>query len=343
LSLYTDRFNHWHPVATDGMHVLMGWEYSREPVFGGPVSLSLVHLPSTRLVPVPRGAYPNRTFLGQWQLDWPWIAGVDFNTPLPAFPANWRLWVGNVVTGRHIILDSYRAHRHPVAGFFPRFALNGDRVVWEYSSGPTPGRGSFPAQRIALEDLATQHRTFLTAPSPKALLGRITFSGPRIVWESPDVAWTGGPIDLWMYDLQTHTVTRLSRNTTGAGSSLYPRLAGRHVLFEQGPAGSNYGAPYLVDLGAKTGASTARWWREYRFRQLGRDGLTNTQMGDGLVSWDDWRLLDLTRSKVWPERYWTIDAIAGRTALVDHMNPETGHETYAAWLIPAACEPAGFR
>jgi hypothetical protein len=98
-----------------------------------------------------------------------------------------------------------------------------------------------------------------------------------------------------------------------------------------------------VDLGAKTGASTARWWREYRFRQLGRDGLTNTQMGDGLVSWDDWRLLDLTRSKVWPERYWTIDAIAGRTALVDHMNPETGHETYAAWLIPAACEPAGFR
>jgi hypothetical protein len=98
-----------------------------------------------------------------------------------------------------------------------------------------------------------------------------------------------------------------------------------------------------VDLGAKTGASTARWWREYRFRQLGRDGLTNTQMGDGLVSWDDWRLLDLTRSKVWPERYWTIDAIAGRTVLVDHMNPETGHETHAAWLIPPACEPAGFR
>jgi hypothetical protein len=133
----------------------------------------------------------------------------------------------------------------------------------------------------------------------------------------------------------------LSRNTTDTSSSLYPRLAGRYLLFEQGPYGSDYGTPYLVDLGKKKGAVSRQWWRAYHFRQLGREGLTNMQMGDGLVSWDEWRLLDVSRSAVWPQRYWRVDAIAGRTVLVDHMNPETGHETYVAWRIPTACAISG--
>jgi len=205
-----------------------------------------------------------------------------------------------------------------------------------------PGHGSFPAQRIALENLSTQRRTFLTATDPQALLGKITFPGPRIVWESPDMAWTGGPFDLWLYDLRTHSLTRLSRSTAHFGSSLYPRLAGRYLLFEQGPSGSDYGTPYLVDLGRRTGNVSRQWWRAYRFRQLGREGLTNTQMGNGLVSWDDWRLLDVSRSKVWPEHYWRVDAIAGRTVLVYHMDPETGHESYVAWQIPETCATPGF-
>jgi hypothetical protein len=344
-SLYTDRFNRRHPVATDGTYVLVGWEYSREPVFGGPVQLWTVRLPSTRLVPVPRGAYPRRTFLGQWQIDWPWIAGIAYTTPLPAFPADWRLWAGNLVTGRRVILDSYRAHRHPVAEFFPRFALNGGRVVWEYSVDRPVRFDRFSSQGIAIEDLTTRRRELLTPPDPEAVLGRITSSESRIVWEEQTVSTTKKSlaVDLWLYDLRSHRLTRLSRNTTSASSSLYPRLAGRYLLFEQGPNGSDYGVPYLVDLTVKTGAASRQWWRAYRFRQLGRDGLTNTQMGDGLVSWEDWRLLDVTRSKVWPERYWTVDAIAGRTVLVDHMNMETGHETYAAWQIPSACAASGFR
>jgi len=335
-------FNHWHPVAIDGKNVLMGWETSREPVAGGPVRLSIVHLPSTRLVPVPRSSYPRRTFLGFWQIDWPWIVGIAYTTPLPAFPANWQLWAGNVVTGRHVILDNYRAHRHPVAEFFPQFALNGGRVVWEYSTNQPMAVNSFPAQGIAMEDLATHRRTFLTAPDPDVVDERITFSGTRIVWESAGATRKTSAVDLWMYELQSHTLTRLSRNTSSADSSLYPRLSGRYLLFEQGPNGSDSGTPYLVDLGTKTGAASPRWWQAYRFRQLGRNGLTNTQMGDGLVSWDDWRLLDVTRSRVWFNRYWTVIAIAGRMVLVGHMNMETGHETYAAWQIPAACTAPGF-
>ena len=336
-ALHTDRFNRWHPVATDGSHVLMGWEYSREPKFGGPVHLSVVHLPSTRLMPVPRGAYPRRTFLGQWQIDWPWIVGIASTTPLPAFPANWRLWAGNVVTGRHVILDSYRAHRHAVAEFYPSFALNGGRVAWAYSINRPVRADAFPVQRIALENLTTHRRALLPGPTANAVYERITFSGRRIVWQSAGSTGQRSAVDLWLYDLSSHTSSRLSRNTTSADSSLYPRLAGRYLLFEQGPAGSDYGVPYLVDLESRTGVSGRPWWRAYHFRQLGKKGLTNTQMGDGLVSWDDWRLLDLTRSTVWPERYWSIDAIAGRTVLVDHMNGETGHESYAAWRISPAC------
>jgi len=97
-----------------------------------------------------------------------------------------------------------------------------------------------------------------------------------------------------------------------------------------------------VGLGRKAGAASSQWWRAYRFRQLGPNGLTNTQMGAGLVSWDDWRLLDVTRSRVWMERYWTVDAIAGRTVVVNHMNPETGHETYSAWQVPRICAAPGF-
>jgi hypothetical protein len=214
-------------------------------------------------------------------------------------------------------------------------------VVWEYSTD-RPGYAGFPTERIALEDLTTQRRTFLAAPDPKAGYERITFSGTRIVWETVGTTVKSPADNLWLYDLQSHTLTRLSRNTAAARSSLYPRLAGRFLLFEQGPYGSDYGTPYLVDLGIKTDTPRRQWWRAYRFRQLGRDGLTNTQVGDGLVSWDDWRLLDVTRSRVWFNRYWTMDAIAGRTVLVDHMNAETGHETYAAWQIPPACAASGF-
>jgi hypothetical protein len=65
--------------------------------------------------------------------------------------------------GHHFILDSYRAHRHPVAEFFPGFALNGGRVVWEYSSARSMKTNPFPAQRLALENLEPSRRTFRLA------------------------------------------------------------------------------------------------------------------------------------------------------------------------------------
>lgn len=331
-SLGDDRFN--RPLASDGKHILMGLEVSHKG--GGPIRLSVLNLQSMRLAPVSRGAYPPRTFLDQWQMEWPWIVGVAYTTPLPALPANWRLWVGNAATGQHFILDSYRAHRHPVSEFFPGFALNGGRVVWEYSSARSMRGNPFPAQRIALENLKTHRKKYLTASDPNAVYERITFSGTRVVWESAGIAEKKLAVDLLLYDLQTQKVTRLSRNTTRANSSLYPRLAGRFLLFEQGPHGSDYGTPYLVDLGAKTSISTRRWWRGYRFWRLDRLGLTNTQMGYGLVSWDDSRLLDVTRSKVWLTGDWMVDAIAGRIVLA-HMDEE-----YVAWLIPRACAVPGF-
>lgn len=331
------RTDHWRPVATDGKNLLM----ERRPLRGA-VPLAVVHLPSTRLVPVPPGAYPRQSDEDLWQMHWPWIVEIVYTSGLPAFPANWELWAGNVVTGRHFILDSYRAHRHPVAEFFPHFALSGRRVVWEYSSDRLSAYTRFPAERIALVDLATRRRSFLTAPNPKAVYDRITFSGRRIVWESVNAIGRHPAVDLWLYDLRSHRLTRLSRNGAAEDSSLYPRLAGRYLLFEQGPYGSDFGTPYLVDLQAKIAVNGADWWRAYHFRRLGRTGLTNTQMGDGLVSWDDWKLLDVTRSRVWSNRYWSVYAIAGRTVLVDHTDRKTGGETYAAWQIPLACVVRGF-
>lgn len=342
--LYTDRLNRRHPIAVDGNTVLMGRETSREPRFGGPVHLSLAHLPSARLSPALPGAYPRRTFLAGWQMAWPWIAGIAYTTPLPARPADWRLWAGNVVTGAHVVIDSYRRHRHPVAGFFPHFALNGGRVAWELSTDRPARFDTFTAQQIAVFDLRTRRRMLITTPDSTTILGRITMSGSRLVWEGQRLDATGRAraVDLWLADLSTGAITQLSHNTAATSSSLYPRLQGRLLLFEQGPAGSDFGHPYLVDLAARRGAGRWQWWRDYPYRSLGVTGLTNTQMGAGLVSWDDWQILDLTRSQVWPLRgtpfrRWRVDAIAGRTALVERIDPTTAHVTYEAWQFPATC------
>ncbi|HCG01231.1 MAG TPA: hypothetical protein DEV93_11885 [Chloroflexi bacterium] len=346
IALYSDRQNRRHPIATDGSHVLMGWETSREPGGGGPVHLWTMRLPSTKLMPIPRSAYPPRTFLAGWQLEWPWIVGIAYTTPPPTIPADWRLWAGNVVTGMHFILDTYRNHRHPVPEFFPRFALNAGRVAWEFSIDRPARFDTFSSQRIALEDLKSRHRTFLTAPDPLAVYGRITMSGHRIVWESQRFGTSGKsvPVDLSMYDLSSHRLSQLSHNASPNSSSLYPRLSGRYLLFEQGEFGSDGGIPYLVDLSSRKGSATRRWFSKYRFWRLGKGGLTNTQLGNGLISWGDGRILDVTRGKIWTFgfRSWRVDAIAGRTVLVERIDPTNGHVSYAAWRFPEACSASGF-
>jgi hypothetical protein len=297
-------------------------------------------------MPIPRSAYPPRTFLAGWQLEWPWIVGIAYTTPPPTIPADWRLWAGNVVTGMHFILDTYRNHRHPVPEFFPRFALNAGRVAWEFSIDRPARFDTFSSQRIALEDLKSRHRTFLTAPDPLAVYGRITMSGHRIVWESQRFGTSGKsvPVDLSMYDLSSHRLSQLSHNASPNSSSLYPRLSGRYLLFEQGPFDSDSGTPYLVDLSSRQGSATRRWFSKYRFWRLGKGGLTNTQLGNGLISWGDGRILDVTRGKIWTFgfRSWRVDAIAGRTVLVERIDPTNGHVSYAAWRFPEACSASGF-
>jgi hypothetical protein len=308
--------------------------------------LALVHLPSTRLLSVPRGAVPRLSHPDEWQLDWPWIVGIATASGLPAFPANWRLWAGNLVTGKHIILDNYRAHHHPVAEFYPHIAVSAGRVAWVFSSNRT-GDGGFPAERIALANLSTGHRTFLTSPDPHGVVDRITFSGTRIVWEAGKVIGRH-PADVWLYDLGDHKLTRLSRNVVDTSSSLYPRLSGRYLLFEQGPYGSNFGTPYLVDLASRRGKSSREWWHSYRFWQLDSVGTTTTQMGNGLVSWTDHRLLDVTRARIWKQHVligkgaWLVGDIAGRTVLVHDQEFNTGRQTYAVWEVPRACMAKGF-
>lgn len=347
--LYTDTQNRWQPLATDGRNVLMGRQQEAVVRVGGPVRFAVVHLPSTRMVPLPPGAYPRKTFTDFWQIEWPWIVGIAFTSHLPAIPANWSLWAGNAETGKHFIIDSYRLHRHPVPEFFPHFSLNDARVAWELAVDRPARDTTFSAQQIAVIDLHSRKRTILTEPDATAVLGRLTMSGPRIVWERTPVATSLGRqprTDLMLADTRTGAITQLSHNGPDGWSSLYPQVHGQYLLFEQGPADSDYGRPYLVDLGTQTDGRYKQWWRDYRFRSLGKTGGTNTQIGDGLVFWAYQGLLDVTRSQIWPlptPDGWSVRVLAGRTAVVTRLaNPNGAHMAYAAWVIPETCAPSAW-
>jgi hypothetical protein len=285
--------NSW-PVAVDGDRALMAHQITHAPTWPQPISMALAVFGRPRLRPIPPGAYPHFGVLQRWQIAWPWIVGVVDRQPLPG-PIDWQLWAGNVVTGRHIILDhgnnADTADSTAVMRGFPDFDLAQGRVVWTWNAYHLhrAGWGRF---RIAFDDLTTRRRSFLPLQA-SPIYSNPTIWGDRVVWEHVtrfacrDLC-PHEIIDQQLYDIRTHRLSALTHSTFRTGNSFAPGLWENDLVFlhgnGSGPASG--GRVTSVDLSTRVPGRHPSWWQAYRHRSFTRGTVIALMVRDGLAAWD---------------------------------------------------------
>jgi len=285
----------WWPLAVSGERVVMVHERTYQPVGPEPITMALAVAGSPQFRPIKPGAYPPFGVLQRWQLSWPWLVGVVDEQALPG-PVDWKLWLGNVQSGQHVVLDrGNNASAAPTAPMraFPDFDVAGGRVVWtqtSYSLRP----GGPVTEHIALYDLAS-HRTTMLAisePNSRETYANATISGSRVVWErSTTFACThqhcpNHLIDLQLYDLTSHRLATLTQSSFQRGSSFEPGLWGNDLVFLHGYDANAGGQLLLVDLSHRVSGHHTFWWQRYRYRALSRGSAIELVVRDGLVAWD---------------------------------------------------------
>jgi hypothetical protein len=315
---------------------------------------------SERLTPIPPTAYPHYGVLERWSLEYPWIVGiVHLRTP----PTDWKLWVGNVITGRHLILDHGNGPNRTIVRQYPDFALNAGRVVWDDTQYCDTAH-CLTAQtsrrlhnRLDLYNLRTGQKTFI-APTPAT--GSIYYYQPTL-WGTT-IVWVRGmgfpgtrlhPVyDLLRYQLDSGRITNLTHNTQLSGVSSEPSLWRHYLLFTQSPAFTSTGDIVLWDLSSghfplwrKPGETLLDVWGEM------------PRWGDGIAWWQaEYQatpaLFLAGTDTVWtfeygphaglPQYYqydWEVQTGGGRNVVVERSRSGIGwpasQPTYFVWQLPA--------
>ena len=359
--LPNDAQRQWYPFAIDGhaRAVLMIWEPGfsparmRQSFEPNPIHMALVHLGSHTLEAIPEHAYPHFGILGRWRLEWPWIVGLKYTTPMG--PRDWVLWAGNVATGDALILDQANPGIGPSTRTPPEFSLDQGRVAWNHDVRDRAS-GVFHSD-IALYDLTRRLRMSLSPGQGDAAYEQPSLSGNTIVWVSltPGPKRHGHPVyDLMLLDLHARTARNLTQNTQGArntGVSLEPSLQGHLLAFKQAPSPYGPGDVVLWDLRAP---SYPLWNDQKRQWLLDRAGEAPL-LGDGIVSWNAQFMAtagvaDLRRGRVWrlqdptglgkqTETYrWTLTFVSGRYILARRDDAQSQSQpAFFVWRIMSSC------
>lgn len=304
----------WAPIAVDRHYVLMDWEKGNNPqdfrhsLDPQALRMALVRVGSRTLQPIAAGAYPHYGILLRWQIEYPWIVGLKYNNP--AGPLDWVLWAGNVVTGRHIILDHAVLKNGVPAHTPPEDSLDRGRVAWDMVVR-TPFTNVVHS-KIALYDL-NRNQESLYAPSQSGVFyEQPALDGNTVVWVSitpQPRPMKHGTYDLLKLDLTSGQVVNLTHNwetaTGSSGESLEPSLWSHYLVFKQTPSPWSMGDIVLWDLNA----GHYPLWRDHQHAAVldayGRDGGGERPLlGTGIAAWDAGgqvtsSVLDMTRDTIW--------------------------------------------
>lgn len=350
--LPNDRRDQWSPIAADGTHVLMEWLPYPPPSGASRVGLAIA-TKSGHLNAVASAAYPHHGIFERWSLEYPWVVGVLHTLPQPV---DWKLWAGNVVTGRHVILDHGNGPNSTNVRQYPDFALNAGRVIWDdtaYENGPRNVGAVY--SRLDVYDLRTRHKSFIAySTDPRLSDTQPTLYGNTVVWvrtTQVNGAKAHPIADLLRFQLDTGKVSNLTHNTQASGESGEPSLWRHFLLFKQSPSPYATGDVVLWDLNRpifplwrKPGETLLDLWGEM-------------PKWSGGVAW--WQAEGQSTSaiyvagtkKVWTFEYgphtelpryykynWLIQVGAGGTFVVKRSLSGLGgppaHPTFFVWQIP---------
>lgn len=351
--LPNDRRAQWFPLAADPEHVLVEWNPFPPPTGLSRLSLGIVTRDGKRHA-VAAAAYPHYGETARFHLEYPWIVGIA-HVHVP--PDDWVLWVGNVVTGRHLILDHYNASSG-IGKEYTDVALDAHRVLWVDNAYRNVGQRTVTLwNRLDLYDLATGRQTYIASdPFGKYVYSQPTLYGNTAVWVRNTIIPGKGlhPVtDLVRYQLGSRQVTNLTHNTQLSGQSLEPSLWRHYLLFKQSPSPYSTGDIVLWDLNQRH----FPLWRKPGAALLDRWG-EMPLWGDGLAYWQaeyqaTAAIYVAGSPTVWTLQYgphmgepkyqkydWTIHFVAGRNVVLERRNAGWGglkaHTTYLVWGFPRA-------
>jgi hypothetical protein len=335
--LPNDRGMDWNPFALDGSRVLMiRGEVDTAPVTG----MAIVRLGSKVLEPVPPSAYPLSARVGRWYLDWPWVVGEKWTNP--SGPSDWALWAGNVVTGKHVILDhAVDPRRTGLAKAFWGMSVGEDQVAW--SSVLLDSSGTVVRTWVNVYNLVTGRHRQLATRSDGSAYSDVTEAGSNLV----AVRFKGTDIDLFLISQVNLSITNLTHNWRrkglSSGVSMEPSLSGNFLAFKQAPSPYSSGDIVLWRLGQTKYPIWRMPGRSWLLDSLGEGPL----FGDGIVAWQaryqaTVGIFDCSFGRTWilqdPRKIgnyvWQLDTVNGRDILLSRNATRSNNLTYVVWRIP---------
>lgn len=346
--LPNDSRYQWAPVAADSQHVLMEWLPFPPPTGASRVSMAIV-TSAGRLEPIRPGAYPHFGILEHWNIDYPWVAGI-VRTLTP--PLDWKLWLGNVVSGQHVILDHGNGPNSTLLREYPDLTLNAGRVLWDEDVYQNSGRRTISLRsQLDLYNLHTGRKTVIVPTrNSRTSYTQPTLYGNTIVFVR--TLQTRGlkthPLsDLMRYDLNTGKMVNLTQNTQLSGESAEPSLWRHFLLFKQSPSPYATGDIVLWDLNRPN----FPLWRKPGETLLDLFG-EMPKWGDGIAWWQaegqaTSAIFVAGTQKVWTFEYgphtqlpkyykyaWQVQAVGGRNTVVERtVSGQGGLGARAAFFV----------
>lgn len=220
------------------------------------------------------------------------------------------LWAGNVVTGKHLILD-HAVLKQGVPGHTPpEYSLDAGRVAWDVVAH-TPFTNVVHS-KMALYNLNDNQLSSFAPGATDTFYEQPALAGHTLVWVSiapPARRKEHGLYDLLKLDLRSGQVVNLTHNweRPGASSGISdePALWSHYLIFKQAPSPWSMGNIMLWDLDA----GSYPLWHDHRHSAvldlLHQDGGGERPLlGTGIAAWDAGgevtsSVLDMARDRIW--------------------------------------------